>query len=108
MESKKAGKLNLIILDITLFSLLYFIVSVIPGFNIFNLQPLAPEGCDGIALVAALLFFAFTGYARINTFGEEVIIVKGHYFRRFCKRGTNGSIEALNFVVAAVGKIKIT
>lgn len=69
---KKAGKLNLIIVGITLCSLLYFIVSGIPSFNTSNLQPFAPEGWGGIAQAAALLFFAFTGYARIATLGEEV------------------------------------
>lgn len=69
---KKAGKLNLLIVGITLCSLLYFIIAGIPAFKTANLEPFAPQGCSGIAQAAALLFFAFTGYARIATLGEEV------------------------------------
>lgn len=69
---KKAGKINLIIVSITLISLLYFIVTGISSFDSANLKPFAPEGIPGIAQSAALLFFAFTGYARITTLGEEV------------------------------------
>ena len=69
---KKAGKLNLIIVSITLLSLLYFIISGVSSFNSANLKPFAPEGWTGIAQSSAILFFAFTGYARIATLGEEV------------------------------------
>jgi APA family basic amino acid/polyamine antiporter len=69
---RKAGKLNLVIVSITLLSLIYFILSGIPSFSTANLKPFAPEGWGGIAQSSALLFFAFTGYARIATLGEEV------------------------------------
>jgi APA family basic amino acid/polyamine antiporter len=45
---RKAGKLNLLIVGITICSLLYFIISGIPSFNAVNLQPFAPEGWAGI------------------------------------------------------------
>jgi basic amino acid/polyamine antiporter, APA family len=69
---KKAGKLNLLIVGITLSALLYFIIAGLPAFTPANLTPFAPQGWQGIARAAALLFFAFTGYARIATLGEEV------------------------------------
>ncbi|AHM62385.1 amino acid permease [Flammeovirgaceae bacterium 311] len=69
---KKAGKLNLLIVGITLCALLYFIMAGIPHFDSARLRPFAPEGWQGIARASALLFFAFTGYARIATLGEEV------------------------------------
>ena len=69
---KKAGILNLVIVTITLFSLLYFIYSGIPKINPDNFKPFAPFGISGIAEATALLFFAFTGYARIATLAEEV------------------------------------
>jgi basic amino acid/polyamine antiporter, APA family len=69
---KKAGRLNTIIVSITLLTLLYFIISGISSFDPKNLQPFAPAGFWGIAESAALLFFAYTGYARIATLGEEV------------------------------------
>jgi basic amino acid/polyamine antiporter, APA family len=37
-----------------------------------NFQPFAPTGMGGIFRSAALLFFAYTGYARLATLGEEV------------------------------------
>ncbi len=69
---KKAGRFNTIIISMTLLTLLYFVISGIPSFDINNLQPFAPKGFSGIAESAALLFFAYTGYARIATLGEEV------------------------------------
>lgn len=69
----KAGTLNLVIVTITLFSLLYLIFSGIPQMNSENFKPLAPFGVLGIAEAATLLFFAFTGSARIATLAEEVI-----------------------------------
>jgi len=69
---KKAGRFNTIIVSLTLLTLLYFVISGIPSFDINNLQPFAPKGFSAIAESAALLFFAYTGYARIATLGEEV------------------------------------
>ncbi|NGX85300.1 APC family permease [Aequorivita sp. KMM 9714] len=69
---KKAGLLNLVIVTVTLFSLLYFVFSGVPKVNPDNFKPFAPFGISGIAEAAALLFFAFTGYARIATLAEEV------------------------------------
>jgi APA family basic amino acid/polyamine antiporter len=69
---KKAGRLNLVIVMITILSLLYFVFSGIPEINPENFSPFAPFGISGIAESAALMFFAFTGYARIATLAEEV------------------------------------
>lgn len=69
---KKAGKLNLAIVAVTVCSLVYFVFTGIPSFSIDNLQPFAPKGWRSVAEASALLFFAFTGYARIATLGEEV------------------------------------
>lgn len=69
---KKAGGLNLVIISITLLSLLYFVFSGIPQIDANNFQPFAPFGISGIIEASALLFFAFTGYARIATLAEEV------------------------------------
>lgn len=69
---KKAGALNLIIVSVTVLSLFYLIYSGIPEVKPENFKPFAPFGLSGIAEAAALLFFAFTGYARIATLAEEV------------------------------------
>jgi APA family basic amino acid/polyamine antiporter len=41
--------------------------------EIDHLQPLLDAGIHGILQAAGLLFFAFAGYARIATLGEEVV-----------------------------------
>ncbi|MDQ3021968.1 MAG: amino acid permease [Bacteroidota bacterium] len=69
---KKAGTLNLVIVMITLMSLIYLSVSGLPEIKIENFVPFAPNGILSIAESSALLFFAFTGYARIATLAEEV------------------------------------
>ncbi|MDO5655179.1 MAG: amino acid permease [Flavobacteriaceae bacterium] len=69
---QKAGRLNLIIVSLTLLALIYFIVAGIPEIRTHNFTPFAPFGIKGIAEAAALMFFAFTGYARIATLAEEV------------------------------------
>jgi basic amino acid/polyamine antiporter, APA family len=69
---KKAGRLNALIVSLTLLALISFVIAGIPSFDMANLQPFAPNGLFGIAESAALLFFAYTGYARIATLGEEV------------------------------------
>lgn len=69
---KKAGTLNLIIVGFTILSLLYLVFSGVPEIQSKNFTPFAPFGISGIAEATALLFFAFTGYARIATLAEEV------------------------------------
>ncbi len=64
--------LNLFIVSITLLSLIYLIFSGIPEVKMENFKPFAPFGISGIAEASAILFFAFTGYARIATLAEEV------------------------------------
>jgi basic amino acid/polyamine antiporter, APA family len=68
----KSGLLNIFIVSISIFALSLFVVTGIPTFSWENLQPFAPEGTGGILQSAALLFFAYTGYARLATLGEEV------------------------------------
>ncbi len=69
---KKAGRLNTVIVSVTLLTLLIFVITGIPSFDAANFAPFAPFGFTGVAESAALLFFAYTGYARIATLGEEV------------------------------------
>ena len=69
---QKVGTINIAIVLITLLSLLYFVVGGIPSVDKTNFIPFAPFGWKGIAESAAILFFAFTGYARIATLAEEV------------------------------------
>src|SRR5690554_836357 len=64
---KKAGALNLVIVAVTLLSLLYLIFSGVSEVKMENFAPFAPFGFTGIIEATAILFFAFTGYARIAT-----------------------------------------
>ena len=52
--------------------LLTFVALALPSFDPRNLQPLVLNGTEGILRASALLFFAFTGYARPVTVAEEV------------------------------------
>jgi APA family basic amino acid/polyamine antiporter len=69
---RKAGRLNTGIVAVTVLSLLVFVACALPRFDPARLTPFAPAGCRGVLESAALLFFAYTGYARLATLGEEV------------------------------------
>ncbi|CAN5720253.1 APC family permease [soil metagenome] len=69
---RRSSRANLIIVAASLGSLLLFIVASAPSFSAANLRPFAPAGWRGALESAAILFFAYTGYARIATLGEEV------------------------------------
>ena len=69
---KKAGRLNTAVVAVSVSVLVLFIVAGIPVFDRSHLSPFAPFGIRGILEAAALLFFAYTGYARVATLGEEV------------------------------------
>jgi len=69
---KKAGLLNTAIVCVTVGTLVYFVFGGVPHINPANWEPFAPHGVRGILEAAGLIFFAYTGYARIATLGEEV------------------------------------
>ena len=69
---KRAGALNLAIVFLTLAALGCFVAGGWTEVKTENFRPFAPHGWRGVAESCALLFFAYTGYARIATLGEEV------------------------------------
>lgn len=69
---RNSGRVNMAILSVTVLALLAFVAAGWPAFDPRNLQPFAPGGWGGILESAGLLFFAYTGYARLATLGEEV------------------------------------
>jgi len=69
---RRSSRANLLIVTISLGSLLAFVVLGASAFRAENLVPFAPHGWRGVLEAAAILFFAYTGYARIATLGEEV------------------------------------
>jgi APA family basic amino acid/polyamine antiporter len=69
---KKAGRLNTAVVAVSVSVLVLFVAAGVPAFEPSNLRPFAPAGIRGVLEAAALLFFAYTGYARVTTLGEEV------------------------------------
>jgi basic amino acid/polyamine antiporter, APA family len=69
---KKAGRINTAVVVVTVSVLVLFVATGIPVFDRSHLIPFAPTGVRGVLEAAALLFFAYTGYARVATLGEEV------------------------------------
>ncbi len=69
---RRTSKLNLLIVTVSVGTLLAFVVTGAFAFDADNLRPFAPGGFGGTMQAAAILFFAYTGYARIATLGEEV------------------------------------
>jgi len=76
---RRSNTVNLVILSITLFSLLFFIFSGLPilfsATGINNLVPFFPttqSAIPNLLQATALMFVAYTGYGRIATMGEEV------------------------------------
>jgi APA family basic amino acid/polyamine antiporter len=69
---KQSSRVNLVIVSVSLGTLLLFVITGARTFRLEQLRPFAPVGAAGIMESAALLFFAYTGYARIATLAEEV------------------------------------
>ncbi|MEN6395960.1 MAG: amino acid permease, partial [Methanoregula sp.] len=63
---------NNILVTLKVLILLFFIVFGLGFFRPGNLTPFAPEGSMGILSGAALIFFAYTGFARVTIMAEEV------------------------------------
>lgn len=71
---KRSSQANLLIVAVSLGALLTFVIAGLAAgaFQWANLEPCAPTGWRGILESGAILFFAYSGYARIATLGEEV------------------------------------
>ena len=69
---RRSSRANLAVVAISLGSLILFVALGVSAFRAENLRPFAPQGWRGVLEAAAILFFAYTGYARIATLGEEV------------------------------------
>jgi basic amino acid/polyamine antiporter, APA family len=69
---RRSSRANLAIVSVSVGALVLFVVAGAAAFRIENLRPFAPAGWRGTLEAGALLFFAYTGYARIATLAEEV------------------------------------
>jgi APA family basic amino acid/polyamine antiporter len=69
---RRSSRANLVVVAVSLATLLLFVALGATAVRWEHLQPFAPSGWRGVLESAAILFFAYTGYARIATLGEEV------------------------------------
>jgi len=69
---RRSSRANLAIVAVSVTSLLILILFAAGDVEFGRLRPFAPGGMPGVLESSAVLFFAYTGYARIATLGEEV------------------------------------
>ena len=69
---KESTLLNNLLVTLKVLILLFFIAFGLGFFNGSHVTPFAPAGISGISAVAALIFFAYTGFARVTIMAEEV------------------------------------
>jgi basic amino acid/polyamine antiporter, APA family len=69
---KESTILNNLLVTFKVLILLFFIAFGLGFFSATNLTPFAPSGISGILGGAALIFFAYTGFARVTLMAEEV------------------------------------
>ena len=69
---QRTSRVNLAIVTVSIASLVLLVVMAARSFSPAHFVPFAPGGATSILEAAAILFFAYTGYARIATLGEEV------------------------------------
>lgn len=69
---RRSSRVNLVIVAVSLSALVVFVIAGASVFRVENFRPFAPAGLRSTLESAAILFFAYTGYARIATLGEEV------------------------------------
>jgi APA family basic amino acid/polyamine antiporter len=69
---RRSSMANLAVVTVSVVSLLCLVAFSLPMIQPANLGPFAPEGWRATLEAAGLMFFAYTGYARIATLGEEV------------------------------------
>ena len=69
---RRSSRLNLLIVAMSVGALLVFVAAGAGSVRIDNFTAFAPAGPRAVLEAAALLFFAYTGYARIATLAEEV------------------------------------
>jgi APA family basic amino acid/polyamine antiporter len=100
---RKSSAANLGIVAISTLSLLAFAAAGMARFDAAHLRPFAPAGAGGVPRAAALLFFAYTGYARVATLGEEVRDPRRTIPRAILVTVAGVSVLYLLVALAAVG-----
>ncbi|HEU4556986.1 MAG TPA: APC family permease [Longimicrobium sp.] len=100
---RKSSAVNLAIVAVSTLTLVAFAAAGLARFDAANLRPFAPSGPGGVLQAAALLFFAYTGYARVATLGEEVREPRRTIPRAIVITVAGVSVLYLLVAVAAVG-----
>jgi len=70
---KESTILNNLLVTLKVLILLFFIAFGLGFFSSSHITPFAPAGIMGILSGSALIFFAYTGFARVTIMAEEVI-----------------------------------
>ncbi|MGC8572000.1 MAG: APC family permease [Candidatus Micrarchaeia archaeon] len=70
---KSSAKTISILVAVNVAILIIFIIFGINYIDINNFNNFTPNGIGGMLLGAAMIFFAFTGFSRITTIGDEII-----------------------------------
>ncbi|HEX2202088.1 MAG TPA: APC family permease, partial [Longimicrobium sp.] len=102
---RKSSAVNLAIVALSTASLIAFTGFAATAFDPANLRPFAPAGWRGTLEAAALLFFAYTGYARVATLGEEVREPRTTIPRAILITVAGVSVLYLAVATAAVGAV---
>ena len=102
---RKSSAVNLAIVAVSAAVLLVFSAVAGTRFDAAHLSPFAPTGLRGVMEAAALLFFAYTGYARVATLGEEVREPRTTIPRAIVITVAGVSLLYLLVVVTAVGAV---
>jgi APA family basic amino acid/polyamine antiporter len=100
---RRSSVVNLAIVAVSTASLLAFGAAGLARFDAAHLRPFAPAGAGGVLRAAALLFFAYTGYARVATLGEEVREPRRTIPRAILITVSTVSVLYFAVVLAAVG-----
>jgi len=69
---RPSARINLVLVGINIAVLVTFVLLALPAYDPQRLQPFLGGGIIGLLQATALLFFAYTGYARPVTIVEEI------------------------------------
>ncbi|MGC8651655.1 MAG: APC family permease [Candidatus Micrarchaeia archaeon] len=69
---KHSARTIAIMVGINLAVLALFVAFSMAHFQVANISNFAPNGANGVLAGSALIFFAFTGFSRVTTVGDEV------------------------------------
>ncbi|MBE0448033.1 MAG: amino acid permease [Actinobacteria bacterium] len=67
-----SAAINVSLVALKIILLLFFALAIAPAIRLGNILPIVPEDIAGLPRAVALLFFAYTGFARPVTLAEEI------------------------------------